>query len=614
MSAAPVLAVDGLSVEYRTEAGPAPALSDVSFALDAGQSLGLVGESGSGKTTIGLAILRHLAENGRITAGAVRFEGIDLLRLGPAELRRRRGQRIAMVYQDPANALNPSIRIGEQLAQVLRRQGTTARGELQRRTIAALERVHLPDPAHARHRYPHEFSGGQLQRIVIAMALAMNPSLLILDEPTTGLDVTVEAEILDLFEELRRSLQAAILFISHNIAVIARMCDRIAILHDGRVVETGPTDRILAAPAHPYTQRLLAARIPFGATKGPGGTPPSPRSELLTAAGVSKRYHSGRRSFLALAEAGLTLGKGEILGVVGESGSGKTTMARILAGLLLPDRGAVALEGRDITRSVERRDPQSRRAMQMVFQNPDSTLNPKQEIGAMLMRTARKLTGLRGTAAAALVERMMQAVRVDGRYLAALPGELSGGQRQRMAIARAFLANPKVVLCDEPTSALDVSVQAAILDLLVELQRRDGNSYLFISHDLAVVRYLADRVMVMYLGEVVEAGPAEEVFAEPRHPYTRTLLAAARSLHEGRSTPRLRPRAGAPSLLERPTGCCFHPRCPVKVGPDCESAPPWHETAGGRRYRCVIPPDDDASRHAAAPAINPDLESTSEGA
>ncbi len=373
----PILEVEGLSVEYRTETGRAPALREIAFALDAGESLGLVGKSGSGKTTIGLAILRHLADNGRITAGVIRFDGTDLLRLRPAQLRRYRGQKIAMVYQDPATALNPSIRIGEQLAEVFRLQAAMAKDELRRRTVAALERVHLPDAAHAWHRYPHEFSGGQQQRIVIAMALAMNPSLLILDEPTTGLDVTVEAEILDLFEELRRSMKAAILFISHNISIIARMCDRIAILHNGLLVETGPTARILAAPAHPYTQRLLTARIHFGTSKG-AGSAPTTAPEILTAAGLSKRYHSGRRSFLALSEAALTLGKGQILGVVGESGSGKTTLARILAGLLLPDHGAIALKGRNIAQLVERRDLETRRAIQMVFQNPDSTLNPKQ--------------------------------------------------------------------------------------------------------------------------------------------------------------------------------------------------------------------------------------------
>jgi len=595
----PILEIEGLSVDYRTETGPAPAVREVGLSLRRGESLGLVGESGSGKTTIGLAVVRHLADNGHIAAGAIRFEGIDLVPLAPAELRRVRGQRIAMVYQDPASTLNPSIRIGEQLGEVFRLQGHLPKRELRRKTVEALERVHLPDAAYAHDRYPHEFSGGQLQRIVVAMALAMNPSLLILDEPTTGLDVTVEAEILDLFSELRRSMNAGILFISHNISVIAKMCDRVAVLYDGRLVEIGATAQVLQQPAHAYTRALLSARIPFGATKPGGvtkptasaGTGPSPAApDLLTAEAVAKRYQSGSRSFLALVDASLNLGKGQILGVVGESGSGKTTMARIIAGLLLPDRGKVALEGRDITRIVEQRGRATRSAIQMVFQNPDSTLNPKREIGAMLMRTARKLTGMSAAAAAELVRRMMEAVRVDSRYLTAYPEELSGGQRQRMAIARAFLANPQVVLCDEPTSALDVSIQATILDLLVELQRKDANSYIFISHDLAVVRYLADQVAVMYLGEVVEVGPAERVFADPHHPYTQTLLSAVRSLHEGAGETRLRPRAGVPSLLDRPSGCCFHPRCPRKVGPVCESAPPWHETAGGQRYRCVIPP------------------------
>jgi oligopeptide/dipeptide ABC transporter ATP-binding protein len=589
----PILEINGLSIDYQSEAGPMPALRDVGFSLSRGETLGLVGESGSGKTTIGLAVVRHLADNGHIVAGAIRFEGVDLVPLRSADLRRLRGQRIAMVYQDPANSLNPSIRIGEQVSEIFRLQGSLPKRDLRRKTIEALERVHLPDAPYAYDRYPHEFSGGQLQRIVIAMALAMNPSLLILDEPTTGLDVTVEAEILDLFNELRHSLNAGILFISHNISVIAKMCDRVAVLYGGQLVEIGATEKVLQQPQHTYTRTLLAARIPYGATKSDGHTArqqPAESRDLLTADAVVKGYQSGSRSFLALVDASLVLEKGQILGVVGESGSGKTTMARIIAGLLLPDRGKVMLEGRDITRLVERRGRETRSAIQMVFQNPDSTLNPKQEIGAMLMRTARKLKGVGAVDAALLVRRMMAAVRVDSRYLTAFPEELSGGQRQRMAIARAFLTNPQVVLCDEPTSALDISIQASILDLLVELQQQDASSYIFISHDLAVVRYLADQVAVMYLGEVIEVGRADLVFSNPRHPYTQTLLSAVRSLHEGKEYARFKPRVGVPSLLDRPAGCCFHPRCPLKRGPVCENTPPWQETSEGQRYRCVISP------------------------
>jgi peptide/nickel transport system ATP-binding protein len=658
--ARPILEIDDLEVVYSTEAGTAAALRGVGFSLGRGEALGLVGESGSGKTTIGLAIMRHLSDNGRIVGGSIRFDGIDLVPLGPRALRRARGQRMAMVYQDPANALNPSLKVGPQIAEAYRIGRNAGRCRTRDSTVALLERVHLPDAAYAYDRYPHEFSGGQQQRIVIAMALAMNPDLLVLDEPTTGLDATVEAEILDLFAELRRSVHAGIVFISHNIAVIARMCERVGVLYAGQVVEIGPTDEILRQPSHPYTRALLSARIPFGATKkelalstsdeGAAGEairgfaacsfeprcafaeprcraepPPLLRSaadrwsrcffhhrvqasplrprrrpaadtapgsgSILEMQDVEKRFGSAGRSFRAVAGAKLGLATSSVLGIVGESGSGKTTTVRMAAGLLVPDSGKVLLDGKDVTRPVERRDTAARRALQMVFQNPDSTLNPKHRIGGILRRTLRKLTGIRGEECESLVRRAMQAVHLDAGYLEAFPDELSGGQRQRVAIARAFIANPQIVLCDEPTSALDVSIQAAILDLLVDLQAKEGVSYVFISHDLGVIRYMADQVAVMYLGEVVEIGPAGEVFAAPNHPYTETLLSAVLSL-DGGSPQRIALSGPAPSLLDRPKGCPFHPRCPRKVGPICESAPPWQEPAPGHRYRCVIGSDE----------------------
>ena len=659
MTRVPILEVDALEVVYETENGSIPAIRDVSFSLDRKEALGLVGESGSGKTTIGLAIVHHLADNGRISGGSIRFDGTDVVPLTGGSLRRVRGHRIAMVYQDPASALNPSLRIGEQIAEVYRKHASAGGPDIRDRTVALLERVHLPDAAYAYSRYPHEFSGGQQQRIVIAMALAMNPDLLILDEPTTGLDVTVEAEILDLFAELRRSVNAAFLFISHNIAVIAKMCDRIGALYAGQLVELGPTEDVLAEPSHPYTRKLLSARIPFGATKadlalaaadqpapeegrpsdgcsfephcvfakarcrteGPpllkasatwwsrcffheevhrsqwrpdrrGAVSPNGQDgdTLLEVRTISKYFRSGGRSFQAVAGATLFLKRGSIFGLVGESGSGKTTTLRIIAGLIVPDNGAVILEGKDITRVVHRRDHETRSAIQMVFQNPDSTLNPEHRIGQILRRAAKKLTGARGAELEDLVERVIQSVRLHSRHLEAFPDELSGGQRQRVAIARAFVGNPRIVLCDEPTSALDVSIQASVLNLLVELQDKQHNSYIFISHDLAVVRYLADQIAVMYLGEVVELGPADRVFEPPSHPYTETLLTAVLSLNDPKTRRRVRLRGSIPSLLERPQGCPFHPRCPRKVGPICEKTPPWQETSKGHRYRCVIGP------------------------
>lgn len=590
---APILEIEGLDIVYEGENGVVPIVRDVSFSLRRNEALGLVGESGSGKTTIGLAIIRHLADNGRITGGSIRFDGTDLVPLAGPALRKTRGQRIAMVYQDPISALNPAMRIGQQIAEVYRSRGETDRRAIRDQVLANLQQVGLPDATYAYERYPHEFSGGQQQRIVIAMAVAMKPDLLILDEPTTGLDVSVEAEILDLFSELRSRLNAAILFISHNIAVIAKMCDRIGALHEGRLVEIGSVEKIIGSPSHAYTRALLAARIPFGARKDRQSLADAAAGgPLLDVRDIRKTYHTSGRALRAIADANLSVAKGRVLGIVGESGSGKTTAARIIAGLVEPDQGRILLDSRDITGSVQDRDAKTRSAVQMVFQNPDSTLNPKHRIGHILRRSARKLCGASRAEADALAVRMIEAVKLRPEHLDAFPNQLSGGQRQRVAIARAFIGSPRLVLCDEPTSALDVSIQASILSLLIDLQCSAGTSYVFISHDLAVVRYISDEIAVMYLGEVVEFGPAERVFAAPHHPYTETLLSVVLSLEQPLKRKRIRLRGAVPSLLERPKGCPFHTRCPRKVGAVCEEPPPWQEPANGHRYRCVIPPSE----------------------
>jgi peptide/nickel transport system ATP-binding protein len=598
---APILDLAALEVVYFGEAGPVAAVRDVSFRIARQETLGLVGESGSGKSSIGLAIARQLPDNSRITKGSIRFDGVDLAQVEGRALRKARGHRIAMVYQDPSGALNPSLRIGPQIAEVYHGSGERDPRASRDRVISMLQRVRLPDAAYAYERYPHEFSGGQQQRIVIAMALAMNPDLLILDEPTTGLDVSVEAEILDLFAELRRSLNAGILFISHNIAVIAKMCDRVGTLHDGQLVELGPTEEVLRRPSHPHTRALLAARIPFGATKP--GTARSQQSgagsdglesvgavALIEVREARKSYRERGRRLQAVAGVDFQITKGTVLGIVGESGSGKTTVARLIAGLLVPDTGTVLLHGRDITKLAERRDRATRSAIQMVFQNPDSTLNPQHRIGRILRRAAIKLGGVRRRDADQFVRQAIESVRLEPRHLNAFPEELSGGQRQRVAIARAFIGGPELVICDEPTSALDVSIQASILQLLTDLQSREAASYIFISHDLAVVRYISDRIAVMYLGEVVAIGPADRIFEPPHHPYAEALLSAVLSLGRREQSQGLRLGGFSPSLLDRPTGCPFHTRCPRKVGAICESPPPWQETTWGDSYRCVIPP------------------------
>ena len=617
-----VLAVRDLTVEYQTPGGPLTAVRDVSFSIQPGEALGLVGESGSGKTTIGMAILRYLPENGRITAGSVFFDGTDLVPLDHSALARIRGDRVAMVYQNPASALNPSMRVGEQIAEVYRAHLGLDRSTARQRTERMLELVRLPDPGEAYLRYPHQFSGGQKQRIVIGMALAMDPRLLILDEPTTGLDVTVEAEIIELFSELRTKLHTSVLFISHDIRLVGQVCERVGVLYSGELMETGRTTQVFTRPTNPYTRGLLKCRIPPGASKddwrletlasgerrpgvdqcafeprchfrqerctqarpalyeagggqrsrcffheevaaastegtdvqvatvtegSPQTPPPAEGQPLLEIRSLRKVFGAHGREVVAVEDASFTLGAGRILGIVGESGSGKTTVARLIAGLETPDSGEVLLEGVDVTMPAHKRSVEARRAVQMVFQHPDGTLNPAHRIRQILLRQLKMLSDVSRAERDGVVVDLMDSVAMRPEHLDVRPRQLSGGQRQRVAIARAFSTHPALVLLDEPTSALDVSVQAAILNLLIDLQARQGASYLIISHDLATVRYLADDIFVMYRGRIVEQGLAADVFDDPQDPYTRRLLSAVTGRRDGPASdpkpPQSRPQA-----------------------------------------------------------------------
>jgi peptide/nickel transport system ATP-binding protein len=662
--AAPLFAVEDLTVTYRGEKRET-AVHDVSFALNAREAYGLVGESGSGKSTIALAIMRYLPANGRVAAGQIMFEGRDILGLSTRELQRLRGNRIAMVYQDPGAALNPTMTVGDQVAEVFAAHQELDRAQAFAAAVKMFERVRMPGAADVARRYPHQLSGGMQQRVIIAMALADNPSLLILDEPTTGLDATVEAAVLDLIAAIRGEFDAAILLISHNLAVVSQLCDRVGVLYAGELVEEGPTRELFTSPHHPYTAGLLSCIPRFGMRKNAdplvpiAGRMPRPGEEIpgcmfaprcplsrdhcwqekpALFATTARRHarcfywpevqgpraessHGGSGSFastairnrehaalLEVAHADVHFGpaahrvravndvsfavqRGEIFGLVGESGSGKSTLARSIAGLLALDNGVMVLDGRDISRPVEQREHALIKRIQMVFQSPEATLNPRQTVRQMLGRTVKALTDRRGAAHRERIEELARMVHLDATLLDSYPGGLSGGQRQRVAIARAFAGNPDVVLCDEPVSNLDVSVQATILTLLADLQERQSVSYVFISHDLGVVRYLADRVGVMYLGGLVEVGPVEHVFAPPFHPYTETLLAAMPTLDGAR--PAIRAEGSMPSAAEIPPGCPFHTRCPRFLGEQCMTqAPPWRETAGGHAYRCWIPPDD----------------------
>jgi peptide/nickel transport system ATP-binding protein len=657
----PTVLVEHMDVTYRVRGQDRLALRNVSFEVGQRESYGLVGESGSGKSTVALALTRYLPRNGRVSSGSIAINGQDLLAMGPATLRELRARTVSMVYQEPGRALNPSIRAGRQVAEVYEIAGH-GRQESLERTEAMLRKVQISDPGQVMDRYPHELSGGMAQRVVIAMALASEPSLLILDEPTTALDATVEAEVLDLVTALRAEFATSVLFISHNLAVIAKMCDRVGVLYAGELVEEGPAREVFEQPRHPYTVGLLRCIPRRGQRKDhgrldtipgflpqPGHTltgcvfaprcsivedrcreaaPPSfpinpahtsrcyrhelapdlPRTtpadlSLPTAtdaaepmarlASVSKTFTSRGGKVHALTGVNLDLLRGQTLGLVGESGSGKTTLARVLLGLIAPDQGAsIELDDQPLPADVRHRSRDQLKSLQIVFQNPDSALNRRHTVRRLISRPLSKLAGLSGERLRERVADLIRSVRMEERQLSLRPSQLSGGLKQRVAIARAFGSGPRLVVCDEPTSALDVSVQAAILNLLADLQAKEQVSYLFISHDLGVVRYLSDRIAVLYLGRVMEVGPAETVFAGPHHPYTEALLSAVPSL-DGQRAERIKLEGEIPSAANPPSGCVFHTRCPRRLPTgDCETAePPLAEVAPGHQMSCHIPID-----------------------
>jgi peptide/nickel transport system ATP-binding protein len=657
----PAIELEDLEVVYRVRGVDRSVLRGVTLTIDEGEAYGLVGESGCGKTTAALAIMRYLPRNGRVVSGAIRVAGEDLVRMSDPDVRRLRATKVSMVYQNPGGALNPCIRVGAQVAEVFEIMGDEKEAA-RTRAQEMLRKVQISDPARVMRRYPHQLSGGMQQRVVIAMALASDPTLLILDEPTTGLDATVEAEVLDLVAALRQEFGTSVLFISHNLGVIRKMCERVGILYAGRLVEEGATDDVFAGPRHPYTVGLLrcipraglrkdrdrldtipgylpqlGAHLPgcvfadrcglaqeichtdeppfHGVGHGhssrchfhdkaaelPRTTPPRPTlaaaprngEPVLKLEHASKTFRQEGQEVQALSDVDILIAPGQTLGLVGESGSGKTTLARVLLGLTSPDEDStVELDGLPLAPRIVKRDPEQVRALQTVFQNPDSALNRRFSVRRIIGRALTKLLGIRGDKREERLHDIASSVRFDDRLLSARPVQLSGGLKQRVAIGRAFAGDPRVVVCDEPTSALDVSVQAAILNLLADLQSEEGVTYLFISHDLGVVRYLSDRIAVLYLGRLMEVGDAETVFDPPHHPYTEALLSAVPTI-EGEERPRIRLEGEIPSAAEPPSGCVFHTRCPRYLGAICEEQePPLAEVDTGHFMRCHIPIDE----------------------
>ena len=667
----PILEIENLSISFSTRLREIPAVMDFSCTVMPGEAVGLVGESGCGKSTVALAVMRDLGRNGRITGGTIRFRGQDLTTMDEESLRRIRGSEIAMIYQEPMASLNPAMRVGAQLAEVPMIHRGMPRAEamaLARRIVAD---VRLPDPDRILQAYPHQLSGGQQQRIVIAMALMARPALLILDEPTTALDVTVEAGIVDLVRDLGRTYGTSMLFISHNLGLILDVCDRLCVMYSGEAVETGNVAQVFDRMRHPYTQALFRS-IPLpGADKNdrplvaipgnfplPHERPPGcnfgprcdhfeagrcdardipmhavpgdrhatrclrwdeidwaaspaggkvhdrvPPGEVVLRMDDLRKYYAvsggafgGGDTRVVKANETLTFEarRGETLAIVGESGCGKSTFAKVLMGLETATSGRILLYGRDIQDTpVQHRSTETVSGVQMVFQNPFDTLNPSMTVGRQIVRALEifRIGGSDADRQARMLE-LLDLVKLPRAFADRMPRQLSGGQKQRVGIARAFAGGAKVVVADEPVSALDVSVQAAVTDLLMDIQRENGTTLLFISHDLSIVRYLSDRVMVMYLGHVVEMGTTDQVFSPPYHPYTEALLSAVPIADTRVTKQRIVLEGDIPSAMNPPPGCPFQTRCRWKAevpGRLCETVvPPVRDLGSGHQVKCHL--------------------------
>jgi peptide/nickel transport system ATP-binding protein len=672
----PILEIENLSISFFTRLREIPAVMDFSCTVMPGEAMGLVGESGCGKSTVALGVMQDLGKNGRIVGGSIKFKGRELNTMSEEELRHLRGSEIAMIYQEPMASLNPAMKIGQQLMEVpIIHEGTSVT-EARRRALEVVTDVRLPDPERILDAYPHQLSGGQQQRIVIAMALMSKPALLILDEPTTALDVTVEAAVVDLVKDLGKKYGTSMLFISHNLGLVLDVCDRLCVMYSGEAVETGNVKEVFDKMRHPYTQALfrsiplpgadknthplvaipgnfpLPHERPTGCNFGPrcdyfvegqcnrGEIPMAevegydrhesrclrfldidwnaplaapktfekvpPGKVVLKMEDLRKYYEvSGNALFgggaTKVVKANETLSfearEGETLAIVGESGCGKSTFAKVLMGLETATSGKILLYGEDIQDTpIQKRATDTVSGVQMVFQNPFDTLNPSMTIGRQIIRALEIFR--EGKDDAERRERMLELldlVKLPRQFADRMPRQLSGGQKQRVGIARAFAGGAKIVVADEPVSALDVSVQAAVTDLLMEIQRQNRTTLLFISHDLSIVRYLSDRVMVMYLGHVVEMGTTDQVFSPPYHPYTEALLSAVPIADTRVQKQRIVLEGDIPSAMNPPPGCPFQTRCRWKsqvAGGRCDTEmPEVRKLEGGHQIKCHLPDD-----------------------
>lgn len=669
----PVLEIENLHISFSTRAGEIPAVMDFSCKVMPGEAMGLVGESGCGKSTVALGIMRDLSNVGKITSGRILFEGRDMGEMSESELRKIRGAEISMIYQEPMASLNPAMKVGMQLMEVLIIHENASKAEARLRARDMLEAVKLPDPDRMMNSFPHQLSGGQQQRIVIAMALLARPKLLLLDEPTTALDVTVEAGIVSLVKELGQEFGTSMLFISHNLGLILGTCDRVTVMYSGEGVETGAVHEVFDHMRHPYTQGLfrsiplpgtdknsrplvaipgqlpLPHQRPKGCNFGPRCTYFSegvcdvedvamhsvsgrkdhfsrcnriseidwdmpverteeaiavePGREILKVDNLRKYYKvtanevfgGGQdRTVKANETISFTAHESETVAIVGESGCGKSTLAKVLLGLETATEGTVTLDGIEIHNiGIEDRDTGTVSSIQMVFQNPFDTLNPSHTVGSQIKRTLEKFkVGNSDEGRERRMYKLLDLVKLPRSFANRMPRQLSGGQKQRIGVARAFAGAPKVLVADEPVSALDVSVQAAVTELLMDIQRESKTTMLFISHDLSIVRYIADRVVVMYLGHIVEQGTTDDIFAPPYHPYTEALLSAVPIADTSITRTQIVLEGDIPSAMNPPSGCPFQTRCRFKDQvPDnlCErEVPPMKDMGTRHKVKCHL--------------------------
>jgi peptide/nickel transport system ATP-binding protein len=668
-AASGLLKVQGLRVQFATARGWLTVVDDVGFSVGPKETVGLVGESGSGKTVSALAIMGLVPPRaGRVAHGSITFDGQLLNGLSPEAMRRLRGDQISMIFQEPMSSLNPAFTVGNQIAETVRLHRGASRRSAWSRAVEMLDVVGIPDPHRRAHDYPHALSGGMRQRAMIAMALACEPKLLIADEPTTALDVTIQAQVLELMRSLQNAMGMAILFVTHDLGVVAEICDHVVVMYAGQVVEQVTTADLFHRPQHPYSQALLESmpqlaawgnrlrvipgqvprpdELPAGcrfhprcsyadprcltttvmlepaaggvggavrclrhaelvlngaprAPSGPAGAvahEPGSRP-LLELRGLTKDFpvHSSVLRRLtgrvqAVAGVDLAIAAGQTLGLVGESGSGKSTLARLALRLIEPTAGRIILDGRDITVLSQRALRSARRDMQIVFQDPYSSLDPRATIGEAVAEPLEVHQGLRGRRRDERVAELLERVGLNRAMMRRYPHEFSGGQRQRIAVARALALDPRLLICDEPVSSLDVSTQSQVINLLTDLQDELGLTYLFIAHDLSVVRHISDRIAVMYLGRIVEEGYAEQVYTRPRHPYTLALLSAI-PVPDPSATQRKRRivlEGDVPSPLDPPAGCRFHPRCPYAMDVCTRIEPEPFCTQDGTTVACHL--------------------------